>query len=235
MSDADRSDPAVRVAATLERQLTREMAVRTAAMLALVAAAVAVPAVTGDLAAEDGPVVGAMALGAALATLAYAVAPWTPSAGERRHRELEAIWRELRTDADERVPWVRYGVWAVAHEDVVRLQMVSCGRSAPGRPQFLRVDTVREVDGGDPDAAVAATEAVRAHARRSEEANRQAYLEARQRERDERDAAALRAVEADAARYAREVEEQLAVELATEERAERRSRADALARALRRR
>lgn len=207
---------------------------RVAAAVSLCGIAIAGPAATWQTTQGEGAFVGVSLLAILCLALAFVVAPWTTHSSEARHHELQAIWREIRADADDEVPWVRYGAWAVADGETVRLELVCCTRATSDTPSLYRRGPAGEVDGEDPAAALAAMEALRGRAASMEEAARQAYLQSQQHERDLREDQALQAVERQAAEYQEHNEQQLRAEIAAQERAERRARAVALARALRR-
>src|SRR5688572_1555674 len=102
-SEPDRSDPAVRAAARLQAVEARDRGLRMLVAFALGASAVAAPVATQPL-AGDGATVGGVVLMFLLIGLAVAVWPYEWTAAERRHRQLDAIWRELRTDATTPAP-----------------------------------------------------------------------------------------------------------------------------------
>jgi hypothetical protein len=212
----------------LERLKRRDRRRRIARALVLVALAVAAPFVA---AADPGATIGAVVASLLLCALAVAVWPYRWSAAEERHRELEAIWRELRTDADTSVPWERLAAWAQAAGDEVELVIITC---APGEPRAYGRHVVRRVGGDDVAAAAEAMEELRADAAQRElDAQRrheQGELEAQWRAEER----ALHDVDKAAAIELRAREEQLKRELAEQDAAERRAQAEAVARALRR-
>lgn len=233
----DLADPAVRAARALARRRRAEEQARGVAVLVLVAAGLGLPVAVAVGTGADGPLSGAVLLGLLLLALAVAVAPipWRPA--EERHRELEAIWRELRPDADDDVPWERCAAWAESAGAAVDLVLVTCtpaAERAAGPPSPYDRRPVGRIDAGDVAAAAQAMEELRAEAAARERAARlrvecaNERAERRSRERD------LAEVDAAAEADLRAREEQLDRELAAQEDAERRAQAEAVARALRR-
>lgn len=166
-----------------------------------------------------------------------AVWPYDWSAAEGRHRELEAIWRELRGDADASVPWERYAAWAEPAGSQVKLSLITCGPRAggpPPSPSPYSLQVVRRLSAEDQEAAAEAMEELRAEAWRRE-------LEARRRhEQDQVDAEqaahdmTMQEIDERAAAEVAARDEELRRELAAQEEAEQKAQAEALARALRR-
>src|SRR4051794_28611883 len=101
MSMTDRSDPLVRAAERLHHTAHTVRRRRLAAGVVLLAAAIATLAAAGPLLEGDGAWVGAVVTALALCAWAVAVWPQAWSPAESRHREFDAIWRELRSDADD--------------------------------------------------------------------------------------------------------------------------------------
>jgi hypothetical protein len=127
---ADRSDAAVRAALRRERALRHDRARSTATCATLGVLAVLGPFVAGPLTGDPGATVGAIALSLLCVALIVALAPDALSAAEREHRELEAIWREVRTDADHHVPWDRYAAWVRSTDDGIDLLLLHCAPAA---------------------------------------------------------------------------------------------------------
>jgi hypothetical protein len=196
--------------------------------------AIGIPAVAYDATQGEGAFVGIALLDLLLAAGSYIAWPRAPETTELRHRELEAIWREIRADADAEVPWSRYGAWAVADGDRVRLELIRHAGTPCEQPSPFSRERAGRHPGEDAEGAVAAMEALRARAAAAEEAARQAHIEAQARERDRHDDDALKSVEDKARAYAKAADEQMREELARQARADREAEADALARALRR-
>lgn len=234
---SDRSDPAVRAAVRLERLEARDQTARVTKALMLGVVAIVAPLTAAPITGDPGATVGAIVGGLLALALAVAVWPYEWSVEERRHRELEAIWRELRSDADAGVPWERYGAWAEPVEDAVQLVLVTCAPAAPrvgGAPSPYSRRVVRRLDPDDVAAAAQAMEELRADAAqrelRAQQRYEQANLEA-QRQTDDR---TLREIDETAAADLRAREQQLEREFAEQQAAERRAQAEAVARALRR-
>jgi len=237
-ADVDRADPAVRAAARARSSEARERSLRVVAGVTLGAAAALAPVAARALTGDPGAIVGAVVAALLLAGLAAVVWPYEWSAEERTHRQLEAIWRELRADADELVPWERYAAWAEPAGRDVELSLIGCAPGAggaPAAPSPYRCEAVRRLPADDMEAAAQAMEDLRAEAARLE-------LEGRRRhERRQRDAEqamherTLREIDEGAAAQVAANEERLRRELAAQEDADRRAQAEALARALRRR
>ncbi len=215
----------------------RERSLRIAVAVALGALAAIGPFVAGPVTGGAGAVVGAIVAALLLTGLAVAVWPYDWSAAEGRHRELEAIWRELRGDADAFVPWERYTAWAEPAGSQVKLSLITCGPRAggpPPSPSPYSLQVVRRLSAEDQEAAAEAMEELRAEARRRE-------LEARRRhEQDQVDAEqaahdmTMQEIDERAAADVAAREEELRRELAAQEEAEQKSQAEAVARALRR-
>src|SRR4051794_3980924 len=121
-AELDRSDPADRVATRLARRRVAERGSRVAAAIALAMAAATAPFIAAPATGSAGATVGGVLLAFVFACLAMAVWPWTWSAGEERHRWLEALWYELGSDAAEQVPWERYAAWAEARGEKIRVE-----------------------------------------------------------------------------------------------------------------
>src|SRR5829696_9123156 len=118
----DNPDPSDPLARALARQRMRRTVVAVALSLAAVALPLSAAPLTGDPGARVGGVVGGV-LCAALAVAAWPQ-PW--SAAERRHRELDAIWRTLRPHDADGVPWARFAAWALPSGDQVDLVALRC-------------------------------------------------------------------------------------------------------------
>lgn len=235
--DFDRSDPAARAAARARDFERRDRSLRLAAGLGLGALALVAPFVAEPLTGDSGAVVGAVVAALLLLGLATAVWPYEWSAEERHHRRLEAIWREVRSDADEAVPWERYAAWAESAGRQVRLTLIRCGpRSgeAAHEPSPYSRQVVRRMDGEDVEAGAEAMEALRAEAAKREAEERERY----EHEQAEAERAAhemtLQEIEDTAAADIAAGEEQVRREMAAQEESEQRAQAEALARALRR-
>ena len=231
--DIDRADLSVSAQVAEERERSR----RTAAGVALGAVAMIAPFIAAPVTGSGGAVVGAVVLSLLLSALAVAVWPYEWSAAERRHRELDAIWRELRSDADALVPWERYAAWAEPAGTEVKLSLITCGAQAgeaPPAPSPYSLQVVRRLAAEDMEAATEAMEELRAEASQRE-------LEARRgHEQGQADAEraahemTLQEIEERAAADVAAGEEQLRREQAAQEEAEQKAQAEVLARALRR-
>ena len=237
MTPADRSDPGSRAAARLERARSRDRHGRFAAAWALIAAGVAAPFAAAAATGDPGAAVGGVAAGLLLVTLSVAAWPQEWSAAEERHRRLEGIWREIRTDADAQPPWERYGAWAEPAKGCVQLSLIRCepaARRFAGAPSPYSSRVKRRIAPDEVATAAEAMEKLRAKAAELE-------LAARQRHDAERDDAARRAhdelmrgIDEAAETYQREADERARRELAEQDAADRAAQAEALARALRR-
>lgn len=215
----------------------RERTLRRAAGVGLAVVAAFTPFIAGPGTGGPGAVVGAVVGALLLAALAVAVWPYEWSAAEGRHNELEAIWREVRTDADELVPWERYAAWAEPAGGEVKLSLITCGPragDAPRPPSPFGIEVVRRLGGEDLEAAAEAMEELRAEAWQRE-------LEARRRhEQEQVDAEqaahdmTMQEIDARAAADVAAREEKLRREAAAQEEAEQKAQAEAVARALRR-
>lgn len=198
-----------------------------------VVSSVQMPSVVGDPGARVGLVVAALLL----VGLAAAVWPYRWRPEELEHHELEAIWRELRSDADRAVPWERYAAWAEARDGSLDLLRLSCAATTDrvaGAPSPFASQVVRRLESDDVDAAAQAMEELRAelaelegraeqrHKEESEEADRLAHEQV------------LREIDHAAAAQVKANERQLDREIAQQEAAERRTQAEAVAKALRR-
>lgn len=231
--DTDRADPAARARAAEGRERAR----RTAAAVSLGAIAMIGPFVAEPVTGSGGAVVGALVASLLLLALAVAVWPYQWSAAERRHRELEAIWRELRSDADALVAWERYAAWAEPADTEVKLSLLTCGaRAGEARPapSPYSLEVVRRLSAEDMEAAAEAMDELRAGASERELDSR------RQHEQGKLDAAraahemTLQEIDERAAADVAAGEQQLRREEAARDAAEQKAQADALARALRR-
>jgi hypothetical protein len=233
----DRGDPAVRAADRLQRLRRSDRRRRLVGAGALVAAASAGVALAQPLTGSPGATLGALVAGLGMLAIAIAIAPHEWSGAEVRHHELDSLWRELRSDADQEVPHRRFAAWAAAHGHEVRLSTLERSPGEPrlhGAPSPYTLTHEQAFDADSLADAASAMEKLRVRASRREEASRVA----REREllHDERLAheRRLSEVEAEATAYAAEREAEL--RRRDEERlaAEREAQAEALARALRR-
>src|SRR5215204_5443929 len=112
----DNPDPSDPLARALARQRGRERGERTRRTVVAVTlslAAVALPLSAAPLTGDPGASVGGVVGGVLCAALAVALWPQPWSAAERRHRELDAIWRTLRPHDGDGVPWARFAAWAL--------------------------------------------------------------------------------------------------------------------------
>jgi hypothetical protein len=230
----DRSDPAVRAAHAMRDAERRDRAGRVLAAALLTAIAMTGPVVAAPVTGEPGATVGAVVGSVLLAGLAVAVWPWAWSADERRHRELEAIWAEVRGDGDA-TPWDRFAAWADTDADGDRVELVLvCRAGSTNAPSPLGTEVVERLDPDDIAAAAAAMERLREEAREREAASRERHLAslaaAERREYEE----ALARVDRAAEEQQQRAEAQMRRELAAQEADERRAQAAAVARALRR-
>lgn len=236
-SEPDRSDPAVRAADRLWRghARVRRRGKLLAGSLVLLAAGIVIAAY--PVTSSPGAVVGAVAAAVVLVALAGVAMPQQWSAAERRHRELEAIWHELRTDAGEAVPWDRFAAWAESHGEGVSLYLLREAAGEPGRepwPSRFSRKPVKTLPADEMEDAVAAMEELRAEASVKEQQARAAYERARAQERNAEYDEALRTVERSASEYQAARETEMLREVSEQEAAERRAQAEALARGLRR-
>jgi hypothetical protein len=227
---ADRSDPAVRAERALRRVGQRHKQRRWLVACGLLAAAAAMPLLTG----KPGSVVGGLVASALCVGLAVAAWPWAWSVEEREHHHLEAIWREARTDALADVAWERHAAWAVADGEQVRLLRLTCLPCTDHAPRRLRSHVVESIDAAAIADAAQAMEALRKACEDRELAARQALFDAQLLGERQADDEALAAVDTAAARAQREADEQMRREVEAQDAAERRAQAAALAEALRR-
>jgi hypothetical protein len=233
----DRSDPGARALARLERLRARDLWVRIGTAVALTLLGVALPLAAEPITGDPGATVGAIVAALLLVALAVAVWPYEWTREEYRHRTLDAIWHEVRTDADVAVPWERDAAWAAARAGSVELARLACAPASEriaGAPSPYSSEVVRRLDADDVAPAAEAMEKLRAEAWELE-------LEAQQRHADERAAAEraaeermLRELDEAAAADLKAKEERLKREMAQQEAAERRAQAEAVAKALRR-
>lgn len=230
-------DPAIRAEARLDSRMARERAARLATAITLGGLALAGPLVAEPATGDPGATVGAVVAGLLLVALSISIWPQNPSAEEKEHFRLEAIWRELRGDADLACPYERFAAWAEQSDGSVELMLIRCApaiRRIAGAPTPYSWEVVRRVTAGDPEAAAESMEELRAEAAASELAASQrvdheeteAERLAHERSMEEIDRVAALELE--------EREEQLRREFAEREATERRADAAALARALRR-
>ena len=230
----DRSDPDVRATARLRRLRMRDEGWRVCAVVALCGLAVVCVLTAQPVTGESGATLGALLGAGLLGAVARVVWPWTWSGEERRHRALESIWRQVRTDARVSTDWDRYAAWAAQAGERVELQLLQCAPSGSDAPSPYGCAPQRVFEPDDIEAAAAGMEALRARAveleLRSRERSRQVVLDAERAAED----AALEQVDREAAADLATREAQLRREFATQEAAERRVQAEALARALRR-
>jgi hypothetical protein len=188
---------------------------------------------TGVAGARVGAIVGALCLFG----LGVAVWPWEWSPAEHEHHKLNSIWRELRRDADEQVPWERYAAWAEAESGSVRLQLFHCAPARPragGAPSPLSLSSVGQVDPDDVAGAADAMEALRAEASELEQRARERHTDDQLKGERRRHEARLAAIDREVEQKVRAGEEQARRELAEREASDRRAQADVVARALRR-
>ena len=235
MSEVDRSDPAVRAEAAFRGARAAERGVRVATALALGFVAFVAP--FGASAGGEGATVGAVVAALVLVALAVALWPHERTSDEERHHRLEAIWREVRTDADAHTPWDRYAAWVENSGTGVELVLIHCapvGERVGGAPSPFSRRVHRRLDADDVGSAAEAMEKLRAKAMELEERAREQYkaglADADRRAHEE----TLRAVDEAAESYQREADERARRELAEQEAAEQKAQAEALARALRR-
>jgi hypothetical protein len=155
---------------------------------------------------------------------------------------LEAIWQELRGDADETVPWARFAAWAEADSEKIDLQLLrfASDLEPADEPWFSRIP-VRTFTVDEKEEATEAMESLKVEAERREREARERYeltlLEEEQRQHEERLAAMERLVEYHKAELERQLEEDEARaqrERADQDASMRRTEAEAVARALRR-
>ena len=234
----DRSDPGDRAAADVDRRRRHERALRTTAAVTAGALAAVAPPVAATSLGEGGTVGAVMG---AVVLLACAIVVWRQpwSRAEADHLRLAAIWRQARPEADDDVPWDRFAAWAQADGERVALLIVGCRGTAAGTtpsdpPSPYSQRLHEHVDGGDPAAATEAMERLREHVRHLEaqaRADHAASLAAAERRRHDE---ALHRLDVDADAELRRREAEMRREIEAGDAAERRSEADAVARALRR-
>ena len=186
----------------------------------------------------EGSSVGLVVAALTLAGVAVASCPYEWSEQERDHRELAAIWRRLRADADEDVPWNRYVAWAEADGGVVELVLIRRAAGGTNRtggaPSPYTRSCAHRLPSDDMLAAAEAMERLRADALRQEHAARERHAASKRIADQLQHEQRLNRIDADAdaelqrrlAEVARESAERDASECATD--------AQALARALRR-
>ena len=237
MNELDRSDPGVRAVERFDRGKARDRGVRSVVGLALATTAIAAPFVAAPVTGSSGATIGAVVGALLLAALAAAVWPYEWSSAEEQHRRLEAIWREVRTDADAQVPWNRYAAWVEPGGGQVELVLIRCApaaRRVASAPTPYSRKVVRRLSADDVATAAEAMEQLRAEASELEFKAQQDHsadlAEAERRAHEE----TLRGVDEEAEAYQREADERAQRELAEQDAAERASQAAALARALRR-
>jgi len=233
----DRADPAIRAAGRLEDLRLGDRNRRMAGALVLGGLAVAAPAVAEPLTGNPGASVGAALLSVLLVALAVVAwpYPWLPE--EREHRELEAIWQEVRADPDAQVAWDRYAAWARSQDEMVELVLVRCAPSQKrvgGAPSAYSARVVRRLDAEDAAAAAEAMENLRAEASQQEIEAQQDYERARHEAEWAARDQALREIDRSAAAEIAAREQELEREAAEQQAAERAAEAEALARSLRR-
>lgn len=236
-AEIDRSDPAVRAALRLDRVRVGERRRRIVTAKLLIGAAVVLVFAAYPVTGSPGAVVGAVAGAIVLVSLAGAVMPQQWSAAEHRHRELEAIWREIRSDGDEQVPWDRYAAWAESVGESVKLYLLRQSAARPNRdvvPSLFSRELVRTIAADSIEEAVTAMENLRATAAAMEAQARKAYESAKEQERLAGYDDALRTVERSAREYQAAREKEMLEEVSAQEAAERRAQAEAVARGLRR-
>ena len=234
---ADRSDPGVRAVARLERLRGRDRDPRIGAALVLAALAIAAPMAAAGIVGDSGAMVGVIVAALLLVAFAVAVWPYQWKAEQLKHHELEAIWREVRSDADRLVPWERYAAWAEPREGSVELALLSCGPAIErlaGAPSQYGRQVVRRLDADDVGGAVEAMDELRSEAAELELRAQQRHVDEREEiERTGQERVLSEIDEAAAAQLEAE-EKRLERELAREEAAERQAQAEAVAKAVRR-
>lgn len=231
----DLSDPAARAASALARARARERAVRiTAAVAAAVVAATALAA-AGPLTGKDGAWVGAIVLACGLLAVAAAIWPQEWSDAERRHRELDATWRALRSDADEAEPYARFLPWATSTPTTVELSLIELRPSEryAGAPSPYRSKPVKRLNPDEVATAAEEMERLRSDAEAREFAARDRHARSLVSAEHAAHEKALRDLDREAVAYERQREQEVRRELAAQEAAERAEQAEALARALR--
>lgn len=227
----------MRAAQALAARRRRENLVRTAVGLVLFGLAILVPAGAEPVTGDPGATVGGVVTAILFMTLAVAVwpQPWSP--GEAQHRELDAIWHEVRTDADEEVAWPRFAGWVQADGERLRLQMLRRDPAANGLggapSPYLRED-VRRIAADDIELATAAMEQLRTDAQAREESARRDLDDQNTRAERVAHERALQNIDDASAAEIRAREEELKQEMAAQDAAERRAQAAAVARSLRR-
>ena len=237
MTVLDRSDPGVRAAARFDATRRNYELAHTGVALACLFAAIVTPFVAYPLTGDSGATVGAVVAAVVLASLGAAVWPhdWQPA--EAEHHRLEAVWRELRPDAEVETPWERYGAWAEPRGGAVELSVITrapLSERFAGAPSPYGSKVVQRLDPDEVATAAEAMEELRADLAQREFDARQRYeaelSEADRRAHEQR----MRRIDEEAAAYERAADERARRELGEQEAAERQAQADALARALRR-
>jgi hypothetical protein len=233
----DRGDPAVRAALRLEGTKARDRGTRIGAAVTLGALAVVGPLVAKPLTGDPGATVGAVLVSLLVVALAVAVWPQSWSAEERRHHELEAIWREARSDADASVAWRRFAVWAREDRGAVELILVRCAPStarAAGAPSPYDLEVASRFAPEEVAAAAEAMEKLRADAADRELHARQEFEQTQVEAEQAAHVRTLREIDESAEAELRAREVQMRREIAEQEAADAQSQAEAVARALRR-
>jgi len=233
--DLDRSDPAVRAAARAQAFERRDRSLRLASGLGLGALAIVAPFVAEPLTGDSGAIVGAVVAALLLLGFVTAVWPYEWSTDERRHRRLESIWREVRSDSDAVVEWERYAAWAESAAPQVQLALIRCAPRSEAviAPSPYRQQVVRQMDGEDVEAAAEAMEALRAEASEREAQARERYHHEQAEAEQAAHEMTLQEIDDAAAADIAAGEEQTRRELAAQDEAEQKAQAEALARALR--
>lgn len=233
----DEADPGWRALAGVERLRRRDRRARVTAVLILGALGIASPLLAAPITGDPGATVGGCVAALLLFILATAIAPYGWSSEEQHHRELEAIWRELRPGADQAVPWPRCAAWAEPADGAVELVLIVYAPAAErvgGAPSPYSREVIRRVDADDVAQVAQVMEELRAEASLRELAAR-SRLDDEQREAERRaHDEALRAIDTAAKEDVEANERRLEQELAEQERVERKAQAEAAARAVRR-
>lgn len=228
----DRLDPEVRARAIVRRARTRAILRAVGILAAWWFAAASGIAYAADGLGEGGTI------GASIAAIALLIAVWGTwpaawSARERQHRELEAMWQQVRPDALDAAPWDRFAGWARADDQsVVLLELRRAGTTNDLASPYALAER-RRVDPSDPEAAAEEMERFRRELLAREERAWSSYERASFREEQQAHEAALREIDDAAAAEIAAREAAMREEMAAHEAAERRRDAAALARALR--
>jgi hypothetical protein len=211
----------------------RDRGRRSVQGLGLVLAGIGVVAVAAVVIRDEAAIFGGSLLAFLLWGVAGAVWPhdWQPE--ERRHHELDAVWRQMRGDADQEVGWERYAAWAEPSGAEVELSLVTRLPASHGGPSPYRREVARRLEADDVVCAAEEMEELRAEAARREAKAQERHAASVIAADQEAHEARLHEIDAAAATEQAAREAAMKQQLSAEEQAERRAQAEILARALR--